>query len=223
MQHISNRVGRRKLYISSLGTLHIANLSLRHTDEVPTTKSSFYAEHQTSRDINKTVLQGYILLAVQAHVPSLHPPPCVGTTEQTSICEPLRGSNLSFLYLGLYLITIGDGAARACLPALGGEQFDISDPVEQRQEASFFNWYTFAVSSGGFVGLVFIVWVENKRGWDLGFGVCALSVLLGMLVWIAGFPFYRNQLPGGSPITRILQVRYVVHYYSIFKFVPLLV
>jgi hypothetical protein len=41
-----------------------------------------------------------------------------------------------------------------CLPALGGEQFDISDPVEQRQEASFFNWYTFAVSSGGFVGRV---------------------------------------------------------------------
>jgi hypothetical protein len=52
-----------------------------------------------------------------------------------------------------------------------------------------------AGSSGGFVGLVFIVWVENKRGWSLGFGVCALSVLLGMLVWIAGFPFYRNQLP----------------------------
>jgi hypothetical protein len=63
------------------------------------------------------VLQGYILLAVQAHVPALHPAPCVGTEQTTSICEPLHGSNLSFLYLGLYLITIGDGAARACLPA----------------------------------------------------------------------------------------------------------
>ncbi|TVU25808.1 hypothetical protein EJB05_28318, partial [Eragrostis curvula] len=148
---------------------------------------------------------GYILLAVQAHVPSLHPPPC-NSSLKTSTCEPVHGSNLSLLLLGLYLIPIGDGAARACLPALGGEQFDISDPVEQRQEASFFNWYTFAVSSGGFVGLVFVVWVENSRGWDLGFVVCALCVLLGMLIWIAGFPFYRNQLPSGSPITRILQV-----------------
>uniref|UniRef100_A0A453BPA3 Major facilitator superfamily (MFS) profile domain-containing protein n=1 Tax=Aegilops tauschii subsp. strangulata TaxID=200361 RepID=A0A453BPA3_AEGTS len=39
--------------------------------------------------------------------------------------------------------------------------FDTADPVEQRQETSFFNWYTFAVSSGGFVGLVLVVWVEN--------------------------------------------------------------
>ncbi|KAK3118547.1 hypothetical protein QOZ80_9BG0701230 [Eleusine coracana subsp. coracana] len=148
---------------------------------------------------------GYILLAIQAHVPSLQPPPCA-STQQTSTCETVHGSNLSLLLLGLYLITIGDGAARACLPALGGEQFDVSDPVEQRQEASFFNWYTFAVSSGGFIGLVFIVWVENGRGWDLGFLVCALCVLLGLFIWIAGFPFYRNQLPTGSPITRMLQV-----------------
>ncbi|XP_047087989.1 protein NRT1/ PTR FAMILY 4.5-like [Lolium rigidum] len=147
---------------------------------------------------------GYILLAVQAHVPSLHPPPCSPTGQQT--CKPVSGSNLSLLLLGLYLIPIGDGAARACLPALGGDQFDTADPVEKRQEASFFNWYTFAVSSGGFVGLVLIVWVENRRGWDVGFTVCALCVLLGMLIWIAGFPFYRNQMPGGSAITRILQV-----------------
>ncbi|KAF7008663.1 hypothetical protein CFC21_023371 [Triticum aestivum] len=147
---------------------------------------------------------GYILLAVQAHVPSLHPPPCSPTGAQT--CETVRGSNLSLLLLGLYLIPIGDGAARACLPALGGDQFDTADPVEQRQETSFFNWYTFAVSSGGFVGLVLVVWVENRRGWDIGFTVCALCVLLGMLIWMASFPFYRNQLPGGSSITRILQV-----------------
>ena len=146
-------------------------------------------------------MQGYILLAVQAHVPSLHPPPCVAGQQATTICESVHGSNLSLLLLGLYLIPIGDGAARACLPALGGEQFDTSDPVEQRQESSFFNWYTFAISTGGFVGLVFIVWVENSKGWDLGFVVCALFVILGMLIWIAGLPFYRNQLPTGSPIT----------------------
>ncbi|KAK8447619.1 hypothetical protein SEVIR_8G108000v4 [Setaria viridis] len=148
---------------------------------------------------------GYILLAVQAHVPSLQPPPCTPGHLATT-CESVHGSNLSLLLLGLYLIPIGDGAARACLPALGGEQFDTSDPVEQTQEASFFNWYTFAVSTGGFVGLVFVVWVENSKGWDIGFFVCAICVLLGMLIWIAGFPFYRNQLPTGSPITRLLQV-----------------
>lgn len=158
-------------------------------------------------------VQGYILLAVQAHVPSLHPPRCVSGQQTTTTCDSVHGSNLSLLLLGLYLIPIGDGAARACLPALGGEQFDTSDPVEQRQESSFFNWYTFSISTGGFVGLVFIVWVENSKGWDLGFVVCALFVILGMLIWIAGLPFYRNQLPTGSPITRILQVCVLIKQY----------
>jgi dipeptide/tripeptide permease len=168
------------------------------------TRNTFDQHKRNRVRCDSTLMQGYILLAVQAHVPSLQPSPC--SPGQQATCESVHGSNLSLLLLGLYLIPIGDGAARACLPALGGEQFDTSDPVEQRQEASFFNWYTFAVSAGGFIGLVFVVWVENSKGWDIGFVTCAICVFLGMLTCIAGFPFYRNQLPTGSPITRILQV-----------------
>ncbi|KAF0896845.1 hypothetical protein E2562_029357 [Oryza meyeriana var. granulata] len=151
---------------------------------------------------------GYILLAVQAHVPSLHPAQCIAAAgnQPPESCSPVHGSNLSLLMLGLYLICIGEGAVRACLPALGGDQFDEADPGEQRQAASFFNWYTFAVSLGAFFGLVFIVWVQDSRGWDVGFGVCAAVVLLGLVVWAAGLPTYRNKVPAGSPITRILQV-----------------
>lgn len=128
------------------------------------------------------------------------------TAAASTTCEPVRGANLSLLLLGLYLVPIGDGAMKACLPALGGDQFDPADPDEQRQEVSFYNWYTFAASTGGFVGLVFIVWVENSKGWGVGFAICAAFVLLGLLVWAAAFPLYRNQLPMGSPITRVLQV-----------------
>uniref|UniRef100_A0A0E0MEQ0 Uncharacterized protein n=1 Tax=Oryza punctata TaxID=4537 RepID=A0A0E0MEQ0_ORYPU len=151
---------------------------------------------------------GYIVLALQAYNPSLHPPACspAATAAASTTCEPVRGANLSLLLLGLYLVPIGDGAMRACLPALGGDQFDPADPDEQRQVASFYNWYTFAASTGGFVGLVFIVWVENSKGWGVGFAICAASIMLGLLVWATAFPLYRNQLPTGSPVTRILQV-----------------
>uniref|UniRef100_A0A0E0MEP6 Major facilitator superfamily (MFS) profile domain-containing protein n=1 Tax=Oryza punctata TaxID=4537 RepID=A0A0E0MEP6_ORYPU len=159
---------------------------------------------------------GYILLAIQAHVPSLHPAQChfdgagAGSAATTQpppgTCEAVHGSNLSLLMLGLYLICVGEGAVRACLPALGGDQFDEADPVEQRQAASFFNWYTFAVSLGALVGLVLIVWVQDNKGWDVGFAVCAAVVLLGLVAWAAGMPTYRNKVPAGSPITRILQV-----------------
>ncbi|KAM0877957.1 hypothetical protein ACQ4PT_035154 [Festuca glaucescens] len=148
---------------------------------------------------------GYGLLALQAYLPSLHPPPCNIKTELNN-CKEVHGWNATLLYTALYMSAFGDGFIRVYLPSLGADQFDHEDPSESRQRSSFFNWYTFGISSGGFVGLIFIVWLENYKGWDIGLGVCAILILLGLLVVAAGLPFYRNQVPEGSPLTRILQV-----------------
>ncbi|XP_062203522.1 protein NRT1/ PTR FAMILY 4.5-like [Phragmites australis] len=148
---------------------------------------------------------GYMLLACQAHFPSLHPPPC-DIIKHPNDCTPVSGRNLSLLTLGLYVIPIGEGAVRVCAAALGGDQFDDDDPQELRGKISFFNWFAFCISLGGFVGLVFVVWVQNNEGWDLGFALSALVALLGTVVVIGGLPFYRHQVPRGSPLTRIFQV-----------------
>ncbi|CAL4987432.1 unnamed protein product [Urochloa decumbens] len=148
---------------------------------------------------------GYMLLACQAHFPSLHPPPC-DIISHPSECTAVDGRNLSLLTLGLYMIPLGEGAVRVCAAALGGDQFDGDDPEELRRKASFFNWFAFCISLGGFVGLVCVVWVQNNKGWDLGFLLSALVALLGSVVLLGGLPFYRHQKPTGSPLTRILQV-----------------
>ncbi|KAJ1686156.1 hypothetical protein LUZ63_017546 [Rhynchospora breviuscula] len=148
---------------------------------------------------------GYGLLAFQAHNQSLRPPQCDINKENNS-CVPVHGFNFVLLNIGLYTVTFGEGCLRACIASLGGDQFDNDDPVEQRQKISYFNWFTFSISLGGFLGLIFIVWVENNKGWDIGFAVCALLVLIGLIVAACGFPFYRNQIPAGSPLTQILQV-----------------
>uniref|UniRef100_J3LZ52 Major facilitator superfamily (MFS) profile domain-containing protein n=1 Tax=Oryza brachyantha TaxID=4533 RepID=J3LZ52_ORYBR len=148
---------------------------------------------------------GYGLLALQAHLPSLRPPPCDAEAEASS-CEEIHGRNAVLLYAALYVGAFGDGFMRACMPPLGADQFDRGDPSESRQQSSFFNWYTFGISLGGSVGLVLVVWLENSEGWDIGFGACALLILLGLLVVAAGLPLYRNHVPEGSPLTRILQV-----------------
>ncbi|TVU51465.1 hypothetical protein EJB05_02897, partial [Eragrostis curvula] len=148
---------------------------------------------------------GYMLLACQAHFPSLHPPPC-DITNHPNECTPATSRNLSLLRLGLYVIAVGEGALRVCAAALGGDQFDGDDPEELRGKISFFNWFAFCISLGGFVGLVFVVWVQNNEGWDLGFALAALMVLVGAAVLLGGLPFYRHQVPTGSPLTRILQV-----------------
>jgi len=148
---------------------------------------------------------GYGLLALQAYLPSLHPPSC-NIEEQLTSCKEIHGWNAILLYVALYTIAFGEGCVRACLPSLGADQFDHEDPTESRQQSSFFNWFTFGISFGGLVGLILIVWLQNYKGWGIGLGLCAILILLGLLVFAAGLPFYRNQVPGGSPLTRILQV-----------------
>ncbi|KAI5014467.1 hypothetical protein ZWY2020_055857 [Hordeum vulgare] len=148
---------------------------------------------------------GYGLLALQAYLPSLHPAPC-NIEADLSRCKEVHGRNATLLYAALYISAFGDGCIRTCMPSLGADQFDRQDPTESRQQSSFFNWYTFGISLGGFIGLILIVWLENYKGWDIGLGACAILVLFGLLVVAAGLPFYRNQVPEGSPLTRILQV-----------------
>ncbi|XP_020245724.1 protein NRT1/ PTR FAMILY 4.5-like isoform X2 [Asparagus officinalis] len=148
---------------------------------------------------------GYGLLALQARHPSLHPPHC-NTSDQLNDCQRVHGFNLVLLYIGLYTIALGEGCMRACLAPFGGDQFDSQDPEESQLQSSFFNWFTFSIGVGGFIGLIFIVWLENNKGWDYSFGVSALLFLIGLLVLASGFPLYRNQKSEGSPLTRILQV-----------------
>ncbi|VAI13221.1 unnamed protein product [Triticum turgidum subsp. durum] len=166
---------------------------------------SYITRAKTMLLIGPFMFLGYGLLALQAYLPSLHPPPCNIEAEPNN-CKEVQGKNAALLYVGLYLSAFGDGCIRSCLPSLGADQFDHEDPKESRQQSSFFNWYTFGISFGGFVGLILIVWLQDYKGWDIALGLCAVIVLLGLLVVAAGLPFYRNQVPQGSPLTRILQV-----------------
>jgi len=166
---------------------------------------SYITRARTMLLIGPFMFLGYGLLALQAYLPSLHPPPCNIEAEPNN-CKEVHGWNAALLYAGLYLSAFGDGCIRSCLPSLGADQFDHEDPRESHQQSSFFNWYTFGISLGGFVGLILIVWLQNYKGWDIALGLCAVLVLLGLLIVAAGLPFYRNQVPQGSPLTRILQV-----------------
>ncbi|EHA8590171.1 protein NRT1/ PTR FAMILY 4.6 [Cocos nucifera] len=165
---------------------------------------SYITRFKTVLVFGPVAFLGYALLALQAHLPSLRPSDCEINGRQNN-CEQVHGFDSALLYISLYTIALGEGCVRAALPSLGGDQFDEKDPDESQQKASFFNWFTFGISLGGFIGLTLVVWIENKR-WDIGFGISALTVLLGLVAVASGVSFYRIQIPEGSPLTRILQV-----------------
>ncbi|RZC47517.1 hypothetical protein C5167_040471 [Papaver somniferum] len=148
---------------------------------------------------------GYVLLATQAHLPSLQPPVC-DISVQFDNCKQVHGYNVVILYVGVYVLSFGEGCLRANLASFGGDQFDDNDPIELQQKSSFFNWYTFSISLGAIIGLTLIVWIQENKGWDFAFTLSAGLVLIGLIVVASGVSFYRNLIPTGSPLTRMLQV-----------------
>lgn len=148
-------------------------------------------------------IKGYALLTVQAHSDKLRPTPCTDISKQ---CEAANTGQAAILYTGLYLIALGTSGVKAALPLLGADQFDSKDPKEAVQLSSFFNWFMFSLTGGSIVGVTFIVWISSKKGWDWGFGVCTIAVLLAIVLVCIGKPFYRDNALKGSPIIRILRV-----------------
>ncbi|XP_054818531.1 protein NRT1/ PTR FAMILY 4.5-like isoform X2 [Prosopis cineraria] len=150
---------------------------------------------------------GYGILAVQAHFKQLRPIPCKGAaTIQTSQCEAASGGQAAILYTGLYLVALGTGGVKAALPALGADQFDDKDPKEAAQLSSFFNWFLLSLTIGAIVGVTFIVWISTNLSWEWSFTICTISVLFAVIFIIMGKSLYRNNVPKGSPLVRIIQV-----------------
>ncbi|KAF9668614.1 hypothetical protein SADUNF_Sadunf14G0021900 [Salix dunnii] len=147
---------------------------------------------------------GYALLTVQAHFHQLRPIPCKGVSSDQ--CEAADGGQSAILFTGLYLIAFGTSGIKAALPSLGADQFDENDPEEATQLSSFFNWFLLSLTIGGIVGVTIIVWISANHGWDLGFGVCAVAVFFAIISVSMGKSFYRNNVPKGSPLSRVAQV-----------------
>lgn len=151
-------------------------------------------------------IQGLALLTVQAHYPSLKPPLC-DIFDPNAHCEKINGGHAALLFVSLYLLAVGSGGIKASLPAHGADQYDEKDPKEAKQMSSFFNFLLLAVCVGGAVSLTLFVWIQDKRGWDWGFGISTISMFLAVIIFIAGMPMYRIQLvQGSSAIVEIFQV-----------------
>ncbi|KAD7117857.1 hypothetical protein E3N88_05125 [Mikania micrantha] len=149
---------------------------------------------------------GLSLLTLQAHYPKLKPPIC-NIFLPTSNCEKASGGNAVLLFFAIYLLAVGNAGVKAALPAHGADQFDLKDPKEATQMSSFFNWLLVGVAAGGSVSLTFFVWVQDNKGFDLGFGLSLIALLLGAIICIFGLPWYRiHVVLGSSAITEIIQV-----------------
>ncbi|XP_047330948.1 protein NRT1/ PTR FAMILY 4.7-like [Impatiens glandulifera] len=143
---------------------------------------------------------GLLILTVQAHAPSLRP--SSGLEKHT------------LLFGGLYLVALGVGGIKGSLPPHGAEQFDENTTKGRKQRSTFFNYYIFSLACGALIAVTFVVWIEDNKGWQWGFGIATASILISIPVFLLGSPLYKIKKPSGSPITTIVKVLFAAIYNS---------
>ncbi|KAF3449695.1 hypothetical protein FNV43_RR10426 [Rhamnella rubrinervis] len=144
---------------------------------------------------------GMTILTLSASVHGLKP----SCSDNNNVCHPTQ-LQTSVFFVGLYMIALGTGGIKPCVSSFGADQFDDSDETEKKSKSSFFNWFYFSINIGALVAASVLVWIQTNVGWGWGFGIPAVAMAVAVVSFFSGTRLYRNQKPGGSPITRICQV-----------------
>ncbi|XP_042468128.1 protein NRT1/ PTR FAMILY 6.3-like [Zingiber officinale] len=139
---------------------------------------------------------GVTILTISTAVAGLQPPPN----------EKATGAQLGVLYLALYLTALGTGGLKSSVSGFGSDQFDDADKEEKAQMQKFFNWFFFFISLGSLLAVTVLVYIQDNLGRRWGYGICAASIALGLLVFLAGTRRYRFKRLVGSPLTQIAAV-----------------
>lgn len=163
-------------------------------------------------------LSGFILLSVQAHLPQLKPPRCNPMPPTSTlnngveICIEAKGFKAMIFFIALYLVALGSGCVKPNMISHGADQFNQNDPKQHKKLSTYFNFAYFAFSLGELVALTVLVWVQTHSGMDLGFGVSAAAMAIGLVSLVCGTTLYRNKPPQGSIFTPIAQVLVAAFY-----------
>uniref|UniRef100_A0A0D9WUH4 Uncharacterized protein n=1 Tax=Leersia perrieri TaxID=77586 RepID=A0A0D9WUH4_9ORYZ len=159
---------------------------------------AYLGRYRTIAAFMALYIAGLALLTMSASVPGMKPPPADG--------PPTGGGQSAAFYVALYLIALGTGGIKPCVSSFGADQFDDADPREHRSKASFFNWFYMSINVGALVASSVLVWVQMNVGWGWGFGAPAVAMAVAVASFLLGSRLYRHQKPGGSPLTRMMQV-----------------
>lgn len=121
-------------------------------------------------------------------------------------CMEAKGFKATVFFVALYLVALGSGCLKPNMISHGADQFRKDDPAQSKKLSTYFNTAYFSFCVGELIALTVLIWVQTRSGMDIGFGVSAGAMAMGLAVMVSGAFFYRNKHPQGSifkPIARV--------------------
>uniref|UniRef100_A0A2N9F5W4 Major facilitator superfamily (MFS) profile domain-containing protein n=1 Tax=Fagus sylvatica TaxID=28930 RepID=A0A2N9F5W4_FAGSY len=99
------------------------------------------------------------------------------------------------------------GGIRSSSLAFGANQLDKRGNMRNKAMLeSFFSWYYVSVSASALIAVTLIVYIQDKLGWTVGFGIPALLMFLSALSFYLASPFYVKSKANSSLLTGFTQV-----------------
>ncbi|KAL5698479.1 hypothetical protein ACHQM5_029511 [Ranunculus cassubicifolius] len=140
---------------------------------------------------------GGLLLWLTTLLPNAKP---VNRGEQASPAQ------LCLLFSAFGLMSIGAGGIRPCSLAFGADQLDKGDTADNaRTLQTFFNWYYASVGVSIMISVTAFVYIQDKFGYKVGFGIPALLMLLAAIFFLIGSSLYVKAKPNKSLFTGLFQ------------------
>ncbi|KAK8469702.1 hypothetical protein PHAVU_005G138000 [Phaseolus vulgaris] len=141
---------------------------------------------------------GSVILVLTTMIDSLKPNPCNNRSNQ---CKAPSKLQYAILYGGIALCALGFGGARFTTASLGANQFN-----EAKHQDVFFNWFFLTWYIASVVSLTGIFYIQDNVSWAWGFGICSVGNLIGLVILLLGYRFYRLDKPQGSVFLDLARV-----------------
>ncbi|KAL3498473.1 hypothetical protein ACH5RR_041205 [Cinchona calisaya] len=149
-------------------------------------------------------LVGLIVLCLTTTIPQARPAPC---NEFNSNCSSATTLQLFFLCTSFGLISIGSGGVKSSSIAFGADQLKKrNDPKNVAVLERYFGWYYASSLFAVFIAYACIVYIQDKIGWEVGFGVPVVLMFFSVISFFLASSFYIKLKPKSSLVTELIQV-----------------
>lgn len=133
---------------------------------------------------------------------------------RTPECEARRDDcqlvpwQLPLLFASFVLMSVGSGGIRPCALAFGADQLDRRDNSARnvRTLQTFFNWYYTVLGLSIVLASTVIVYIQQAKGWVIGFAVPVVLMLTALTLLLLGSPFYLKAEADRSVLVGLVQV-----------------
>lgn len=134
-------------------------------------------------------LIGLCLLWLTASLDEARPPYCNNIF--SGECVKPKLGQVALLFSSLLLMSIGGGGIGACSLPFGADQFDNPEnPKNERVLQIYFNWYYVSLAISVMISMTVMVYVLQKAGWSIGFGIIAALMLCSTIMFFMGIKLY---------------------------------